>query len=155
MFFDGDKYFLKPGGQKILDFLCTSLTKVEPQIAELRILGHTNQADPNKRNDIRDDWTLSTARAREVCIYIDQKGILEHKKLLPQGYGQNYPIAPFVNEVDRQKNRRVEILITEDSAVNIAIEEVYRQIDRDTDYFDAPGGTDSPGTCLLYTSRCV
>lgn len=138
IFFDGDKYYLKEGGRKVLDYLCASLMPVNEQIAQLRVWGHTNQANPNKRNDPTDDWTLSAMRAATVAAYIDQKGFLEHKKIIEEGYGQNYPIGSFDTESERQKNRRVEILIAENQAVNIAIEQVYEQLNRENSTFDAP-----------------
>ena len=136
IFFDGDRYELKSGCQLILDYLGNAMEPIAPKIAEIRIFGHTNQADPNKRNDPSDDWFLSSARAAEVCAYLDKKRIIPSQDLVPLGCGQNYPIAPFVLETDRQQNRRVEILIAEDKAVNLALEEIYLQIDRDLDAFD-------------------
>lgn len=138
IFFDGDKYHLKPKGETVLDYLCESLKEVKGEVAKLEVWGHTNQANPDKRNDPTDDWTLSSMRAAVVAAYIDEKNFLEHKKISAQGFGQNYPIGSFEVEKERQRNRRVEILIAENGAVNLAIEEVYAKLNRETATFDVP-----------------
>jgi chemotaxis protein MotB len=129
--FDGDQYELKPEGQRILDFLCIGVAPINESIKELQILGHTNQADPNRPNDTRGDRFLASNRAAEVLVYIQEKNIIEPRKLVGIGYGQFYPAAPFEREEDRLKNRRVEILITEESVIDISLEWVYTQIDRE------------------------
>ena len=129
--FDGDRYNLKSGGGKIIDFLCSGIAPISEYIGEMRILGHTNQADPNKPNEARGDRFLSSNRATEVLVYIQEKNIIDPKKLVSIGYGQFYPVAPFVMEDDRQENRRVEILITESNAVDISLESVYSEMGRD------------------------
>ena len=129
--FDGNRYNLKPEGMAILDVLCGGIAAVNEVIKEMRILGHTNQADPNRQNDTRGDRFLASNRATEVLVYIQEKGIIEPKKLIGIGYGQFYPVAPFVREEDRLKNRRVEILITEANSVDVSLEYIYKQMNND------------------------
>ncbi|MCL1981761.1 MAG: OmpA family protein [Clostridiales bacterium] len=129
--FDGDKYNLKPGGRTILDFLCSGISPISGDVKEIRVLGHTNQADPNRPNEVRGDRFLASNRAAEVLVYIQEKSIIDPKKLVSIGYGQFYPVAPFVEEEDRLRNRRVEILITEAGAVDVSLEQVYAQLGED------------------------
>jgi len=129
--FDGDRYNLKSGGRAIIDFLCSGIAPISDYIREMKILGHTNQADPNRLNEVRGDRFLSSNRATEVLVYIQEKDIIDPKKLVSIGYGQFYPVAPFVTEEDRHQNRRVEILITESAAVDISLEMVYSEMGRD------------------------
>ena len=136
VFFDGDQYYLRPEGKKILDFLCSALSGLSDDIAQIRIMGHTNQADPNKRNTPRTDWFLSSQRAAEVCSYIDEKGIIEPKKLTTEGKGQNYPIGSFETAEDRQRNRRVEILIAETEELSITLDELYTELEQQTNLSD-------------------
>ena len=127
--FDGDRYSLKPEGRRILDVLCGGLPALSDTIKEMRILGHTNQADPNRQNAVRGDRFLASNRATEVLVYIQEKNIIDPKKLVGIGYGQFYPVASFVKEEDRLKNRRVEILITEANAVDVSLEQIYSQME--------------------------
>ncbi|MDN5204970.1 OmpA family protein [Fulvivirgaceae bacterium BMA10] len=74
---------------------------------QIKILGHTDDTgdeDLNKK--------LSNARARSVANYLKEKGI-EGKRLSYQGFGSSKPIADNQTEVGRQKNRRVEFVISE------------------------------------------
>lgn len=128
IFFDGDQYFLKPEGKRVLDFLCDGLRKVSGDIQEIEVLGHTNQADPNKPNEAKGDWRLSTNRAVEVVYYMQAKNFIDPKKFTPIGKGQHYPIAPFIGEGNRAQNRRVEILIQEIGSVSVTLEEIYEKM---------------------------
>jgi len=125
IFFDGDSSALKPEGRQILDVLGAGVAAVRGLVKEMRILGHTNQADPNRQNAVRGDRFLASDRATEVLVYLQEKNIIEPRKLVSIGYGQFYPAAPFVSEEDRLKNRRVEILITEANAVEVSLEDIY------------------------------
>ena len=129
--FDGDRYNLRPRGREVLDALCSGIEPISESIKEMQILGHTNQADPNRQNEARGDRFLASNRATEVLVYIQEKGIIDPKKLIGIGYGQFYPVAPFVREEDRLRNRRVEILITEANAVDISLEYIYSQMNDD------------------------
>lgn len=131
IFFDGDRYDLKPGGREILDYLASGILGIQSDIQEVRILGHTNQADPNRPNEARGDRFLASNRATEVLTYLQLKNVVEPKKLISEGYGQHFPIASFSNEADRVMNRRVEILITETGAIVPTLEEIYENIDRE------------------------
>ncbi|MBE6033279.1 MAG: hypothetical protein E7222_01115 [Clostridiales bacterium] len=129
IFFNGDSYILRQEGKDILDVLCNSIAPVREQVGELRIMGHTNQADPNNPNPIAGDRFLSSNRAAEVLVYIETKGLIDGKKLISMGYGQHYPIASFVTEADRAKNRRVEIYIAKNDATKYTLDEVYANIE--------------------------
>lgn len=126
--FDGNRYYLKSEGMAVLDALCRGIAPINETIKEMRILGHTNQADPDRQNETRGDRFLASNRATEVLVYIQEKGIIEPKKLVGIGYGQFYPVAPFIREEDRLKNRRVEILITESNAIDVSLDYIYRQM---------------------------
>ena len=128
--FEGDRYKLTAAGREILDFMGNVVASVNHLINEFRILGHTNQADPNVPNDVRGDRFLASNRATEVLVYLQEKNVIEPRKLTATGYGQFYPIAPFDREEDRLQNRRVEILITEANRLDVSIEYIYEQIDR-------------------------
>lgn len=130
VFFDGDKHDLRPQGKQVLDFLCSGLTKVSPDIQEIQIHGHTNQADPSHPNPSRGDWMLSADRAAEVTAYMQSKNFIDPKRFVPMGHGQYYPTAPFVGEENRSQNRRVEILIQEKGSVGKTLDQIYAEMDQ-------------------------
>jgi len=129
--FDGNRYTLKPEGRAVIDVLIRGIAPINETIKEMRILGHTNQADPGRPNDVRGDRFLASNRATEVLVYIQERDIIDPRKLVGIGYGQFYPVAPFVREEDRLKNRRVEILITEANVVDVSLEYIYGQINNE------------------------
>ena len=126
--FEGDRYHLTASGREILDFLADGISVVSHLIREVRILGHTNQADPHRPNDVRGDRFLASNRATEVLVYLQEKDILEPRRLTSTGYGQFFPIAPFDSEEERHLNRRVEILITEAGTIEVSMEDIYEHV---------------------------
>ena len=127
--FDGDSYVLRPEATPILDFLGNVIYLFSPLIDEVRVLGHTNQADPYRPNPIRGDRFLASNRAAEVLVYLEEKNVIDPRRLQSIGFGQHYPVAPYILEEDRMMNRRVEILITEmDGSADIALEDIYAQV---------------------------
>lgn len=154
VFFDGDSSVLKQRGKDVLTFLASGVKPIQDQINEMRILGHTNQADPNQANPIAGDRFLSSDRAARVLVFLQEKNVIAPKKLISSGYGQHYPIASFVTAEDRAKNRRVEILITESNKVSVTLEEVYRQIDEHENVTAGPGEQgESVGQPLIDTGK--
>ncbi len=131
IFFNGDSYKLRQEGKDILDVLCEAIRPVSDQVGEIRIMGHTNQADPNKPNPVEGDRFLSSNRATEVLVYLENKNIVPGKKLISEGFGQHYPIATFMGDKDRANNRRVEIYIAKNDAVKYNLDEVYDNIEED------------------------
>ena len=115
VFFDGDKSYLRPDGRAVLDSIIPALNQAGAYIDEIRVLGHTAQANPNHPNTIRGDRTLAGNRATEVLIYLmehcDQKQ-LDPASFVAMAYGQWRPIASNEDESTRYKNRRVEMIIT-------------------------------------------
>ncbi len=128
IFFDGDQYALKKEGAMVLDALCGGVQPINQLISQIRILGHTTQADPNRPNDVLADRFLSSNRATNVLVYIQKKNVVSSAKLISEGYGQFHPISPVNTEVNRMKNRRVEILITKNDTVNVTLEKVYQVV---------------------------
>jgi chemotaxis protein MotB len=81
---------------------------------QIVIAGYTDNV-PISNANFSSNWELSSMRALNFM-----KVLLENKKLNPQwfsvrGYGQYHPIASNDTSEGREKNRRVEILITPSS----------------------------------------
>ena len=75
--------------------------------SEIRIEGHTCDIGSDAYN-----IKLSTGRATSVYEYLVEKEGIPKDRLSIMGYGESRPIMPNDSEEDREKNRRVEIIIT-------------------------------------------
>ena len=112
IFFDGDSYVLKDGGKAILDQIAVPLAEASESINEIRVLGHTAQASPDRPNYVDVDRFLSSDRATVVTIYLQEKNIIDPARLVSVGYGQWRPIASNDTAETRAQNRRVELIIS-------------------------------------------
>jgi chemotaxis protein MotB len=66
---------------------------------------------PSLKSIYQTNWDLSKARAVGVLRYLIEKGGIDSAKLSSVGYGDTKPIAGNATEADRQKNRRVDIVL--------------------------------------------
>lgn len=128
VFFDGDSYVLRDEGKSVLDTFSSVLAPASDAIKEIQVLGHTSQAEPNIPNEVMTDRVLSATRSAVVVAYVQQKNIIEPKKLVSAGYGQFRPIDTFDTFEGRARNRRVEILITKTGSVEQTLDEYYSQV---------------------------
>lgn len=76
---------------------------------QLIIEGHTD-SDPIHTAQFQDNVELSLIRAYNVSKIFTDCG-LSSKKILPVGYGENYPVAANDTAANKAKNRRVVITI--------------------------------------------
>ena len=131
VFFDGDSYVLRDEGKTVLDTFSSVIAPASAAIKEIQVLGHTSQAEPNIPNEVMTDRVLSATRSAVVVAYVQQKNIIEPKKLVSAGYGQFRPIDTFDTFEGRARNRRVEILITKTGSVEQTLDEYYSQVYQD------------------------
>lgn len=115
-FFDGDKSDLTEEAILILDILCSVLEQYESSIAQINIMGHTAQANPDRANNPRTDRILSAMRSAEVAAYIQNKNIIDPSKLVGLSYGQYRSVSENDTSEGRAKNRRVEFVIIDSGA---------------------------------------
>ncbi len=106
--FDGYSSDLKQTGRDLLDILVIGIEQAQKYIESINIAGHTAKVE-NESAEI--DRKLSSARANEVLLYMENKGILDASKLTAVGYGLYKPIATNDTPEGRAQNRRVEIYI--------------------------------------------
>ena len=110
--FGGNSYALRPEGEKVLSDISSIFEEVKPAIDEIRIMGHTAQASPNRKNRDQEDRMLAAERAAMATYYIQTHCTIDPARLISVGYGQHRPIAPNDVEETRSQNRRVEITVT-------------------------------------------
>ena len=102
-------------GQKQLAQIAAALTEIIREIPEdipwiLQIDGHTD--DVPVSGVYADNWDLSTERALSVVRFMIREGV-PASRLSASGYGEFQPIATGNNVEDRQKNRRIELKLTQ------------------------------------------
>ncbi len=113
VFFDGYSADLRTESHAVLDKVSEILDSCSPAIEEVQVLGHTAQDRGGKSNNSQVDRTLSSQRATNVVIYVqNQTQLLDPARLLSVGAGQWRPVASNDTPEGRAKNRRVEMIIS-------------------------------------------
>lgn len=128
VFFDGDGSVLRQEGKELLDQFAGVLSRANGTIKEVKVLGHTSQFNPERPNNIRSDRMLSAQRSAEVVIYLQSRNAVSPEKLVSMSFGQFRPVAPLDTEDGGERNRRMEILITQSDKAEKSLEEYYRQV---------------------------
>lgn len=105
--FRTDSAQLQSGGvrnvQKLADFLNQSTR------TNVLIEGYTDSTGSNSHNQM-----LSEQRANAVKMTLTDMGISSNR-ISTRGYGEQYPVASNDTAANRQLNRRVEIILSDDS----------------------------------------
>jgi len=73
----------------------------------VEVQGHTDDR-PISSTRYPSNWELSADRATQVAKTLVQLGV-NPEQIATKGFGEYHPIVPNANDVDRLKNRRVEI----------------------------------------------
>ena len=106
--FDSGKAKLR---QSSLPKLAKVVNVLNTTVADLSvgIEGHTDN-QPIKKSGWKSNWELSTARSLSVLHYLSEIHV-DESRLSAVGYGEYRPVASNDTKENRQKNRRVEIVI--------------------------------------------
>ena len=107
LLFAPDSAVLQENSKSMLDALGIMLKDRQDEIMAIYINGHTAQA----ANSLINDRILSSERADNVAIYLEEQVGLNPKKLICRGYGKYYPIADNTTKEGREQNRRVDMII--------------------------------------------
>jgi len=107
--FTSGKADLKPSAQTTLAKVAAILTSRVPDKV-VYVEGHTDNV-PIQRSGWRSNWELSTARATEVLHFLEDQGV-NPSRLVACGYSEYQPVADNSTAEGRQKNRRVEIIVS-------------------------------------------
>jgi chemotaxis protein MotB len=116
VFFDVGQAVLKPEGRTELDKIAGALLDIEKQIPTeiawvLRVDGHTD-VRPIASPQFRSNWDLSAARAISVVQYLIGKGV-SPQRLAAAGFGEFQPLDLDKTEEAYNRNRRIELKLTE------------------------------------------
>ena len=114
--FDTGKADLSGAGKQSLDHLAAAVLDLEREIPPdipwvLRVDGHTD-VRPVTGSGYKSNWELSAARAIAVAQYLVSKGVDPHV-LAATGFGEFQPLDPGTSEDAYQRNRRIELKLTE------------------------------------------
>jgi outer membrane protein OmpA-like peptidoglycan-associated protein len=104
VFFAPNKSELLPSSFRELDKLVNYLSN--DQSVTISVLGHTDNTGEEPQNQ-----KLSEARALAIASYLVSKNI-DASRISSRGYGSSKPVAENDTEEGRQKNRRVEFVIS-------------------------------------------
>lgn len=117
--FDSGHAEVSDEGQKVLAQVAPSLVGLKGFTIE--VAGHTDRTrvvNPETRERFPTNWELSTARATNVVRYLEEKGKIPGTRLEAAGFAEFRPVAGNASAEDRQKNRRIELILIPASAPN-------------------------------------
>ncbi|MCP4289217.1 MAG: peptidoglycan -binding protein [Gammaproteobacteria bacterium] len=116
LLFDSGSATLGREGKRELAKLAITLDGIASKIPSdvswiLRVDGHTDR-QPISTEKFPSNWELSTARAVSVVRYLASQGI-HAKSLAATGFGQYHPVDRSETAEAYQRNRRIEIKLTD------------------------------------------
>ncbi len=112
--FDFGKATIRKESDELLNEVA-SVLKDHPEITKMEVQGHTDNKGSKQLNA-----KLSDDRAKAVREALTARGI-EAGRLTSKGYGFDKPIADNKTDDGRQKNRRVQFIVTEKKAVSTVV----------------------------------
>ena len=104
LLFQSGSDYIGAAGQNALKQLA-SILRTNPEM-EITVEGHTDNVGSSDTN-----WRLSTSRANSVVRILTDNGVAP-SRVTAAGRAFYAPLAPNDTEVNRSKNRRVEIILT-------------------------------------------
>ncbi len=111
LLFEKGSSTINPRGKSALEQLAKSMTEMKD--LSFTVEGHTDSDGGIERN-----WELSTERATEVVLYLQDHGV-NPNDMVASGRAFYQPVAPNTTPENKSLNRRTEIII------NPNLEEVY------------------------------
>lgn len=111
-----DNMLYRSGSYEISDRAGETLSKVAKIINDysdydVLVEGNTDNV-PISRENIRNNWDLSTLRASSVVQALQNQYGVNPKRLTAGGRGEYNPIADNATEAGKERNRRTQIIIT-------------------------------------------
>jgi len=107
LLFDLGSAEIRDSGKEVLKELGSMFKELDNDIT---IEGHTDNL-PINTYLYPSNWELSTKRATNVVIFLIENCGLKPEKLTAAGRGEYEPIAPNDSPENRQKNRRIDIVV--------------------------------------------
>ncbi len=108
LLFDKALANLSPKAVKTLEKIALAIRDTKNQI---HIEGHTDDL-PIQGGKYANNWELSLARAYSVAIFLMEDMLVSPDKITVSGFASHRPLVANTSELNRAKNRRVEIIIS-------------------------------------------
>ena len=110
LFKSGSAHIL-PEGKLVLDKLAVTISKTQDLI---RVVGHTDdiRISAALQRKYPSNWELSAARASSVVRYFQESHGIDPLRMQAVGLSKYRPITENTGDVARQRNRRVEVILT-------------------------------------------
>jgi len=119
---------LKAGFEPVMEKI-TSAVNDAPGI--VHVAGHTDNI-PISTDWYRSNWELAAGRAVTVADYMLKKKGTDPNRVIVEGYADTKPLVANDSAENRAKNRRVEIIISqEDPTLGLKVEDVSEMIQTD------------------------
>jgi len=111
IFFDSGSAELKPGGKEVLNKVGRIVKGLTDKV--IRVEGHTDNVPIAKplQPIYPTNWELSAARATTVVRFLQEFAGVPPEMLAAAAFGEYRPIAPNDTPANKQKNRRIEIVL--------------------------------------------
>jgi len=118
IFFASGSANIKESGKKVLQKVGNALAQYQDKV--IRVVGHTDNVPVAKsyQNVFPTNWELSAMRATNVVRFLQDNCKIVPERLIAAGRGEYSPIAPNDTPENRQKNRRIEIMLLDKSMVD-------------------------------------
>ncbi|MBT2710317.1 flagellar motor protein MotB [Pseudomonas sp. ISL-84] len=111
-----EQVLFESGEASLIDRSYLFLDKVGTVLASMpnlvKVEGHTDNR-PITTYRYPSNWELSAARASTVIRYLTENHNLENRRFIAVGYGETRPVVPNSGPENWEKNRRVEIIISD------------------------------------------
>lgn len=110
--FDSGRAEVNEAGQTVLEQVAKSLAALGNHT--IQVGGHTDRtrvSNPETQERFPTNWELSTARATNVVRFLEERGKIPGSRLVATGFAQFRPVADNNSAANRQKNRRIELLL--------------------------------------------
>jgi chemotaxis protein MotB len=115
-FFPSGQREIKRGALETLDRVAVVLKAANRRIV---IEGHTDSLPLAKpKGEISSNWELASLRATSVLRYLVKYHSIDPQKIVASSFADQNPVAPNDTEENRNRNRRIEIVILNDQKVN-------------------------------------
>lgn len=93
---------------------------LRPMVHEVAVEGHTDNV-PIRTARYRSNWELSTARACAVVQILVEEAGVDPRRLGAAGYSEFRPRTSNDSEINRARNRRVDIVVFDSGPVSTAV----------------------------------
>jgi chemotaxis protein MotB len=105
--FESGAAAIRPAVLPVLDAIAAEVLLLQ---RPLRVEGHTDEV-PVHGERFRDNWELSASRAAAVVSYLVGAHGARPELLSAAGFASTRPLEPGTDELARQRNRRVEMVV--------------------------------------------